>query len=80
MTPLAKRRTKLSFMTSDTLWEQGKHRQVVIEAHPEYALVRLHGLRTSFPVSYGAIFQFAAKNAAKAALEARKAKKKAGGR
>lgn len=72
MTALRERKTRLVFETADTIREQGKLREVVIEATPHYALVRLKGTRKAFPISYGAIYHRAA---ALAAEEARAAKK-----
>lgn len=64
MTSLANRKTRLVFTTVDEIRERGKSRPVVIEARLDYAVVRLLGMRTAFPISYGAIYHAAAKIAA----------------
>lgn len=73
MTTLSSRKTKLVFETSDAIRERGRLREVVIEAQPYYALVRLKGTRKAFPISYGAIYHAAARIASE---EARSAKKR----
>lgn len=78
MTKLQQRRTKLRFETADEIRERGKFRAVVIEAHEIYCVVRLAGMRTGFPISYGSIYQFAAKNAATRVRAEKAAAKKAG--
>ena len=75
MTTLATRKTRLVFMTSDEIREHGKYRPVVIEARPGCAVVRLLGLRTSYTITYGAIYHAAARIAAEQARAARKAKR-----
>jgi hypothetical protein len=81
MRSLSQRKTRLTFQTSDVIREKGKLRAVIVEAHPGYCSVRLAGLRSSFSISYGGIYQFAAKCAASELLAAKKAaKKQRGGR
>jgi len=81
MTPLSRRKTKLTFLTADVIREKGRYRQVVVEAHPEHLTVRLQGLRTAFSASWGGIYQIAAANAARELVAAKKAaKKQRGGR
>ena len=65
----------MSFVTEDEVREQGRHRQVVVEAHPGYCTLRLHGLRTGYPLSYAAIYQFAVRVAVEAERKEKKAKK-----
>ena len=77
MTPLSKRRTKLTFETNNEVRYRGKYRSVIVEAQPEMALLRLRGTRTAFPVSWEALYHLAAKLEA---VRVREAKKKAGGR
>ena len=64
MTKLRERKTRLQFTTADEVKERGKYRAVVVEAQPYTALVRLQGTRTTFPVSYAAIYHLAARLAA----------------
>lgn len=78
MTSLDKRKTRLIFTTCDTVRERGKLREVVIQAEPYFALVRLAGTRTSYPISYAAIFHAAARiKAEQERAEKTKAKKQA---
>lgn len=74
MTKLEKRKTRLVFQTADEIREQGKHRQVIVEAHAGYCTVRLAGLRRGYDISYGAIFH----QAVKMSVAADRAAKKAG--
>ena len=76
MTALSKRKTKLIFCTSDLVRERGKLREVVIEAQTHYAVVRLAGMRTRFPISYAAIYHAAARIQAEQTRAAKKAAKK----
>lgn len=77
MTSLAKRKTRLLIETSDTVRERGRSREVVIEATPHIALVRLKKTRTVYPISYAAIYHAAVRLAVAEQLAARKAAKKA---
>ena len=76
MSTLANRKSRLIFTTGDEIRERGKSRPVVIEARLTCALVRLQGMRTSYPISYGAIYHCAAKAAANAARAEKKAQSK----
>lgn len=73
MSNLETRKTRLVFTTCDAVRERGRLREVVLEAQPYIALVRLKGTRTSFPISYAAIYH----QAAKIAAAERRAEKKA---
>lgn len=79
MTKLAERKTRLLFTTESLVRSRGKLRQVVIEAQPRLAIVRLHGTRMRYVVTWDAIHDFAARIAAeqvrKDKATARKAKK-----
>ena len=61
MTALRERKSKLTFETSDLHRECGKYRAVVIEAEPEFAILRLKGTRTRLSVSWAGIYAFAAR-------------------
>jgi hypothetical protein len=61
MTSLSQRRTRLVFETSSMVRERGKWREVIIEAHPGYAVLRLKGLRKSFTLDYSAFYSLAVK-------------------
>ena len=60
---LTARKTKLTFETADDVWERGRRRVVLVEAHPAYAVMRLKGDRRkrSFPITYEAIYRAAVK-------------------
>lgn len=75
MSTLANRKSRLIFTTGDEIRERGKSRPVVIEARLTCALVRLQGMRTAYPISYGAIYHFAARLAANEARAAKRAKR-----
>lgn len=74
MTRLDRRKSKLTFVTSDAVRERGRLREVVYEFTPRYALVRLSGLRTAFPITHAAIYSAAVK----LAVAEKRAAKKAG--
>ena len=76
VTKLSARKTKLQFVTADEVREAGKYRAVVIEAHPRHCVLRLHGLRTGFVVSYAAVYSLAVKQALAAEREAKKKAKR----
>ena len=48
MTSLEKRITKLKFTTASESRERGKYRKITVEAHPDFMVLRLSGLRTPF--------------------------------
>jgi hypothetical protein len=73
MTALAKRKSRLTFETSDAVRYRGKLREVVIEAEQYSANVRLKGSRARFPISWAGIYN----QAVKIAVEKQRAEKKA---
>ncbi len=73
MTSLSKRKTKLSVEFSETVREQGKLREVIMDFHPYGVTVRLKGLRTGYEISPGAIWS----RAALLAVEKSRAEKRA---
>lgn len=77
MTSLSKRKRRLLVETADVVRERGRLREVVIEATPHVALVRLKGTRTVFPISYAAIYHAAAKLEAAKVQAEKKAVRKA---
>ena len=60
MNYLRERKRRLSFITNSIARYRGKERAIVMEAFPEYAAVRVLGTRTSYEVSWRAIFDLAA--------------------
>jgi hypothetical protein len=76
MTAIAKRKSHLTFETSDTVRYRGKLREVVIEAGEYIAKVRLKGTRQRFEISWAGVFNLAAKVAVdKARAEKKKTKR-----
>lgn len=73
---LAKRKSRLSFITNSSARYRGKERDIVIEVYPEYAAVRLLGTRTRYEVSWRGIFDLAAEIHARREREARKIARK----
>ena len=61
MSALAQRKTRLVFETEDFVFERGRQRQVIVEARPAYAMVRLKGARKAFSICYAAVYQLACK-------------------
>ena len=61
MTALEQRKTKLTFETADVFHEAGKDRAVIVEAEPEFAVLRLKGTNHRIRVSWVGLYQFAAK-------------------
>lgn len=80
MTILEKRKSRLQIITSDVVRERGKFREVVLEAHPYYANVRLKGMRSGFQVSWAGIYNLAARLEVERAKAEKKAAKKDRGR
>jgi hypothetical protein len=62
MTRLPQRKSKLSFVTNATVRHAGRDREVVIEALPDTAVVRLLGCPSvSYEVSWRAVHDLAAR-------------------
>ncbi len=76
MTALAKRKSRLSFETSDSVRYRGRLREVVIEANEYTASVRLKGTRQRYPISWAGIFNLAVKLHVEQLRKDRKNKKK----
>jgi 3-methyladenine DNA glycosylase Tag len=76
MTALDKRKTRLVFTTCDVVRDRGRLRSVVIDAQPYMAMVRLAGTRTSFPISWAAVYHAAARLQAQQVRAAKQAARK----
>lgn len=61
MTALRSRRTRLTFETASEVRDGRRYRPIVIEAEPEYAVVRLKGTRQRLTVTWEAVYHCAAK-------------------
>jgi hypothetical protein len=57
MTHLRDRKNHLSFVTNSTARYRGREREIVMEAFPEYAAVRMLGTRTGAPDEMDAFAQ-----------------------
>lgn len=75
MSNLAERKTRLSVEFSDSIWEQGKDRNVTMILSPYILRVRLKGKRTSYEISPARVFKMAALLEAEKRRQARKAHK-----
>ena len=75
MRSLAQRKTRLVFETDDFVYERGHQRQVIVEARPAYATVRLKWTRTGFTICYAAIYHAAVRLLVDAERRAKKAAK-----
>lgn len=64
MRQLSERKTRLIFETADRVFERGQWRQVIVEAQPAQALIRLKGLHGVYAIDYASIYSLGAKRAA----------------
>ena len=79
MTDLTKRLTKLRFTTAaEGPKERGKYRRITVEAHPEFMVLRLAGMRTGYSLPWDAAYSLAVKQSVAAAKAEKKAKKARG--
>lgn len=75
MTSIAQRKTKLVIETSSAVRSSGKLRNVVVEAHPYHASIRLKGERHSLDLPWDAVYGLAAKLEAERVRREKKAKR-----
>ena len=63
MTSLISRKSRLAFVSEDTVRERGRYRRVIVEVSRDgtTADIRLEGLRTRFPISFAAVYGLAVK-------------------
>lgn len=64
MSRLRERKTKLEFITNATARYRGKEREIVIEALPDTAIIRLLGTRVKYEVSWRGVHDLGARIAA----------------
>jgi len=76
MTSIARRKTKLVIETSDTVRDHGKYREVIVEAHPLHATVRLKGMRTAYTIDWASVWSMADRAEAERVRREKKAGKK----
>lgn len=60
MTHLAKRKTKLSFATEETIHYKRKERKIMVEVFPHHVEVHLSGIQQRYAISWNGIFTKAA--------------------
>ena len=77
MTALARRKSKLTFETSDVHRYRGKLREIIVEANEYTATVRLKGTRQRYEISWCGVFDHAVKIAVEKERAERKAKRAA---
>jgi hypothetical protein len=78
MSKLTQRKSKLIFETADAKKSRGRYREVVIEAFPEYALVRLKGMRKRFAITWVGVYEHAALLEANKVMAEKREKRKKG--
>lgn len=61
MSRLRERKTKLEFITNATARYRGKDREIVIEALPDTAIIRLLGTRVKYEVSWRGVHDLGAR-------------------
>lgn len=75
MTALSKRKSRLLISTEDSVYDSGRRREVMLEAHPYHATIRLKGMKTTFEVSWASVYQLAVKQAVEAARREKRKRK-----
>jgi hypothetical protein len=73
---LEKRKTKLTFETADEMRERGRYRQVIVEAKPTFAVLRLKGTRKTVTITWAGIYNYATRLEVEHALALKAAAKK----
>jgi hypothetical protein len=76
MTALSERRSRLRIETSECKRESGRNREILLEAHPYHAVVRLKGMRSGYEISWASVYDLAVKQAVEAARREKNAKKR----
>lgn len=54
-------KSRLVIQTEETVFDGGEHREVILEVGLFTATVRLKGLKSSFEISWAAVYHLAAK-------------------
>jgi hypothetical protein len=74
---LPDRKSKTIFITASTILDNGKQRKLVIESKPEFAIMRLDGTTTNYPLAWEKIYEIALKqHAANLLIETQAMQKK----
>jgi len=80
VTALSQRKTRLVFETAGEIFERGHGRQIIVEARPYFAYLKLKGSRRVYTISYETIYRAAVQAAVDTERAARKAARKVGRR
>jgi hypothetical protein len=59
--------------SSQAVFERGAIRRIVVEAHDNFAVLRLKGLKNDYAIPWSTIYRFAQAQVAERALKAQKA-------
>jgi len=59
MSYIQKREPRAVYFTASPVNAKGKSRNIVIASHPEFAIVRLNGLKEEYPLSWKKIYEVA---------------------
>ncbi len=59
MAYLIERKAQTLYVTASSVSENGKKRKIVVESRPEFAIVRLAGVRGEFPIAWKMIYEAA---------------------
>jgi hypothetical protein len=60
MKRLVSAKTKTIFETASEVFDRGQHRQVIVEAHPMYAIIRLKRQKRSYCISWETVWRLGA--------------------
>ena len=67
-------KTTIIFVTASPVLCGGRHRNIIVETRPEFAILKLRGTKTRYPLAWEAIFELAVKrDAANRRIERRAA-------
>jgi hypothetical protein len=59
MAYLIERKSQTIFVTATSILAEGKPREMTVESRPEYAVIKLAGVKEGFPVPWEEIYQTA---------------------
>ena len=67
-------KTATIFVTASPILRNGRHRKIIVETRPEFAILKLHGIKTRYSLAWETIFELAVKqDAANRRIERRAA-------
>ena len=62
MGSLPERKARTIYVTGSFVMHNGRRRKVMLESRPEYAVLKLIGTKTQYPIAWEALFDVAAKH------------------